>query len=680
MDDSRTQRVLSGMRPTGPLHLGHYHGVLKNWLTLQHRYECFFFVADWHALTTEYEQPGEIARWSFEMVVDWLAVGVSPSQACLFVQSRVPEHAELHLLLSMITPLGWLERVPSYKDQQAQLKEKDLATYGFLGYPLLQAADILIYRASWVPVGEDQVAHVELTREVARRFNHLYGAEPDFAARAEKAIDRLGPKNAELYRRLRRRYREQGDAEALEVARALLAGQTALSVADRERLLGYLEGDSRAILPEPAPLLAPQSKMVGLDGRKMSKSYGNTIGLREGPEQVEKKLRTMPTDPARVRRSDPGNPENCPVWSLHQVYSDEARRAWVWEGCTQAGIGCVDCKRPLIEAVQAELEPIRERAQALAADPAAVEAVIDRGCERAREIAADTLDTVRRVMGLRGAAAVSETPEGPARPAQQEMPFALVQGKPLTVLPTDLYIPPDALEVILEAFEGPLDLLLYLIKRQNLDILDIPIADITRQYMDYIAMMKVLKLELAAEYLVMAAMLAEIKSRMLLPRPVAEDGEEDDPRAELVRRLQEYERFKDAAERLDALPRVERDVFPAAAEPPPAARTRPLPDVKLKELLLAFREVLLRAELLAHHHVQREALSVRERMSDILDRVRGAAFVAFTALFAPDEGRLGVVVTFLAVLELVKEGLVDVVQTEPFAPIHLKAAAAAEET
>ncbi len=397
---AQNQRVLSGMRPTGRLHLGHYHGVLKNWIELQHSYECLFFVADWHALTTHYEQPQMLAESVWEMVVDWLAAGISPGAAKLFIQSRVPEHAELHLLLSMMTPLGWLERVPTYKDQQEKLKEKDLSTYGFLGYPLLQSADVLIYKAGLVPVGEDQVAHLEVTREVARRFNHLYGREPGFAEKAEAAIDKMGKKNARLYRDLRRRYQEQGDTQALEVGRALLETQQNISLGDRERLFGYLEGSTKLILVEPQPLLAKTSKMPGLDGQKMSKSYGNTISLREAPEMVEKKIRTMPTDPARVRRTDPGDPDKCPVWALHQVYSDEAVHQFVQQGCREAGIGCIECKQPVIDAVLRELTPIQERAQEYEADPAAVRAIIAEGCEAARDMARETLDEVRRSMGL----------------------------------------------------------------------------------------------------------------------------------------------------------------------------------------------------------------------------------------------------------------------------------------
>ena len=393
-------RVLSGMRPTGRLHLGHYHGVLKNWLELQHEFECFFFVADWHALTTHYEDPSLIPESTREMVIDWMAAGINPGSATLFIQSRVPEHAELHLLLSMITPLGWLERVPSYKDQQERLKEKDLATYGFLGYPLLQSADILMYKAGRVPVGEDQVAHVELTREIARRFNHIYGREPSFEEKAEEAKRRMGKKSAKLFDKLKRAYQEQGDQEALEVARALLNDQGNITMADRERLFGYLEGGGRVILPEPAPLLTKASKMPGLDGQKMSKSYDNTIALRDEPAEVERALRTMPTDPARVRRTDPGDPEKCPVWQFHQVYSDESVKEWVQAGCRSAGIGCLDCKQPVIESVLGELAPMRARAAEYAGDPDLVRNVINEGCERARDVARETMEEVRHAMSL----------------------------------------------------------------------------------------------------------------------------------------------------------------------------------------------------------------------------------------------------------------------------------------
>jgi len=388
------------MRPTGPLHLGHYHGVLKNWLKLQNEYECFFFVADWHALTTEYENPQIIPANVWDMVIDWLAVGINPGSAKLFIQSRIPEHAELHLLLSMCTPLSWLERVPSYKDMQEKLSNRDLTTYGFLGYPLLQTADIIIYKAGYVPVGEDQVAHVELSREVARRFNFLYGREPGFEEKAEKAAGKMGKKNNRLYHELRMAYQEQGDTVALDKARALLEAQQNISLGDKERLFGYLEGGGKIIFPEPQSLLTHAPKMPGLDGQKMSKSYGNTISLREEPNRVEAKIRTMPTDPARVRRKDPGDPDKCPVWSLHQVYSNEEVKSWVQKGCRSAAIGCLDCKKPLIEAILKEQAPIRERALEYEEDRDTVRGIIAEGCEAARSVARDTLEEVREAMCL----------------------------------------------------------------------------------------------------------------------------------------------------------------------------------------------------------------------------------------------------------------------------------------
>jgi tryptophanyl-tRNA synthetase len=395
-----SERVLSGMRPTGLLHLGHYHGVLKNWVQLQNEYPCLFFVADWHALTTHYDTPEVIEKNVWDMVIDWLAAGVDPSQATLFIQSKVPEHAELHLLLSMSTPLGWLERVPTYKDQQEKLKDKDLATYGFLGYPLLQSADILIYRATQVPVGEDQVPHIEMTREVARRFNNLYGKEPGFEVKALEAAKRLGGKRAKLYLDLRNRYQEQGEETALEQAKAMLGDSQNLSLADRERLFGYLEGGRKLILAEPKALLTDAARMPGLDGQKMSKSYSNTISLREKPDDVSQKIRKMPTDPQRVRRTDPGDPEKCPVWQLHQVYSDDKQKAWVQEGCKTAGIGCLQCKEPIIDAVIRELSPMRERAAAYIDDPSLVRNIIADGCERARQMASETMREVREGMGL----------------------------------------------------------------------------------------------------------------------------------------------------------------------------------------------------------------------------------------------------------------------------------------
>ncbi|MGL4409217.1 tryptophan--tRNA ligase [Zoogloea sp.] len=394
------ERVLSGMRPTGRLHLGHYHGVLKNWVRLQAEYPCLFFVADWHALTTNYDNPKVIEDSVWDMVVDWLAAGVDPNQSTVFIQSRVPEHAELHLLLSMMCPLGWLERVPTYKDQQEKLSAKDLSTYGFLGYPLLQSADILIYRADKVPVGEDQIPHVELTREVARRFNHMYGREPGFEEKAKEAVKKLGSKRAKLYEEFRTRFQQNGEEDALERGKALLEEAQSLSLGDRERLYGYLEGGGKVILPEPGVLLTEASKMPGLDGQKMSKSYGNTIFLRDDSETVSKKIRTMKTDPQRMRRTDAGDPEKCPVWQFHLVYSSDETRSWVTQGCKSAGIGCLECKQPLIDAVQKEQDAMRERAQPYLDDPSLVRSIVADGCDKARKLAQETMREVREAMGL----------------------------------------------------------------------------------------------------------------------------------------------------------------------------------------------------------------------------------------------------------------------------------------
>lgn len=393
-------RVVSGMRPTGALHLGHYHGALKNWVKLQSELPCLFFVADWHALTTHYDDPSVIETSTWEMVIDWLAAGVDPSQATLFIQSRVPEHAELHLLLSMATPLGWLERVPTYKDQQEKLADRDLATYGFLGYPLLQAADVLIYRASQVPVGEDQVPHIEIMREIARRFNHLYGKEKGFEEKALAATKKLGSKRAKLYLELRTQFQEKGDDEALEQAKAMLDDAQNLSMIDRERLFGYLEGSRKLILTEPQAMLTEASRLPGLDGAKMSKSYGNAIALREDAASVTKKVKTMPTDPQRVRRSDPGDPDKCPVWQFHQVYSTPEVKEWAAKGCRSAGIGCLECKQPVIDAILQEQQPMLERAQPYLDDPSLVRAIVADGCEKARKLAQDTMRDVREAMGL----------------------------------------------------------------------------------------------------------------------------------------------------------------------------------------------------------------------------------------------------------------------------------------
>ncbi len=397
---SQNQRVLSGMRPTGKIHLGHYYGVLQNWLELQQEFECFFFAADWHALTTHYENSQNIYEDSHEMVLTWLASGVNPSSSTIFLQSQVPEHAELHVLLSMITPLSWLERVPSYRDQQEKLRDMDLDTYGFLGYPLLQSADILMYRAGQVPVGEDQVAHVELTREIARRFNHIYGKDEGFEEKAEKAIAKMGKKQAAMYKSLRQAYQQDGQHDALKKARALLDSQKNISLNDQERLFGYLEGGGKVILPEPESLLTKDAKVPGIDGQKMSKSYGNTIALLDSQETVEKKIKTMPTDPARVRLSDPGDPGKCPVWEWHQQYSSEDVKTWVMSGCKNAEIGCIQCKGPVIDAIEKTLSPIRENADEYRKDKDLVKDILDEGAQKARAVASETLSEVKRAIGL----------------------------------------------------------------------------------------------------------------------------------------------------------------------------------------------------------------------------------------------------------------------------------------
>ena len=393
-------RVLSGMRPTGRMHIGHYHGALKNWIRLQEEHECLFFAADWHALTTHWEEPENIAESVWQMFIDWLAAGINPSRATIFIQSRVPEHAELTLLLGMVTPVGWLERVPTYKDQQQKLADRDLSNFGFLGYPVMMSADILIYRANMVPVGEDQVAHIEITRELARRFNYVYGREVGFEEKAQAAVKKLGSKKARRYNELRTQFQEKGDSAALEAAQQLLEDTQNLALGDRERLFGYLEGSRRVILPEPQPLLTETPRVPGLDGQKMSKSYGNAILLREEPDEVTRKIRTMQTDPARVRRTDPGDPLKCPVWGLHKVYSDQSTLDWVMQGCKTAGIGCLDCKQPVIDAIIREQQPIRERAQRYLDDPTLVRNIVADGCERARKLSEDTMRDVRESMGL----------------------------------------------------------------------------------------------------------------------------------------------------------------------------------------------------------------------------------------------------------------------------------------
>jgi tryptophanyl-tRNA synthetase len=323
-------RILSGMRPTGPLHIGHLTGALDNWVRLMETYECFYAIVDWHALTTDYADPKDVRDNVLEVATDWLAAGLDPTRSTLFIQSLVPEHAELHLLLSMIIPVPWLERVPSYKEQQSQLAEKDLSTYGFLGYPLLQSADIMIYKADAVPVGEDQAPHVELTREVVRRFNHFYGP----------------------------------------------------------------------VFPEPKTLLTEVPRVPGTDGRKMSKSYGNAVFLKDPPDVVRQKIKPMVTDPARKRRTDPGNPDICPVFDLHKAFSSRETQEWAAQGCRTAGIGCLDCKGKLIDHLLQRLEGIHARRPEFAARPDTVWDILRAGSQRAREVARATMEQVRSAMKI----------------------------------------------------------------------------------------------------------------------------------------------------------------------------------------------------------------------------------------------------------------------------------------
>ena len=394
------ERVLSGMRPTGALHLGHYHGALKNWVRLQSEMECYYFVADWHALTTHYESREVIEKNVYEMVIDWLAVGLDPNQCTIFLQSKIPEHAELFTLLAMGTPIGWLERVPTYKDQQEKLKDHDLSTYGFLGYPLLQSADILIYKAKYVPVGEDQSSHVELTREVARRFNHLYGREFDYEQRVQAVLSTLPPESAKRLEKSRKKFQEAGDLKALEGALGFINEQTQLNPQDRERLIGYMKGTGQEILIEPQTLLTQASRVPGLDGAKMSKSYNNSIAIREEKANLEQKIRRMPTDPARIKRTDAGDPGRCPVWQFHILYSNESTQEWVQKGCKSAAIGCLECKQPVIDGILREQQPMFERAEPYMSNPKIVREIVENGTNKARQVAQATMRDVRSAMGL----------------------------------------------------------------------------------------------------------------------------------------------------------------------------------------------------------------------------------------------------------------------------------------
>jgi tryptophanyl-tRNA synthetase len=370
-------RVLSGMRPTGKLHLGNYVGALRNWVALQDQYDCFFFIADWHALTTDYADTRSVKQNSLEVMIDYLAAGLDPERSTMFIQSHVLQHAELHLLFSMITPLGWLERVPSYKEQRENLKDKDLGTYGFLGYPLLQSADILIYQADFVPVGEDQVPHVELTREVARRFNFIY---PKQRYESSSRITRFD------------------EAQGSERNIIPQGGDMVRRPVTVSELIAY--DPSRMVFPEPKPLLTPSPKLPGTDGRKMSKSYGNTILLSEPEASLRQKLKTMVTDPARIRRTDPGNPDVCPVGDLHKIFSTAETMAKVNEGCRTAGIGCIECKQWASDSLWRVLGPMQERRQKYEANPKLAWDILEEGSKKARAVAEATMVEARDAANL----------------------------------------------------------------------------------------------------------------------------------------------------------------------------------------------------------------------------------------------------------------------------------------
>ena len=415
-------RVLSGMRPTGRLHLGNYMGALYNWVQLQHQYECYFFIADYHALTTDYADPSGIKDNIREVALDFLAAGLDPALCTIFIQSDIPAHAELHLLLSMITPVSWLERVPTYKDQQEQLREKDLATYGFLGYPLLQSADILLYQPAFVPVGQDQAAHVELTREVARKFNHLYFRRKGwlrvdegsrlFHASNNVEKPKFGVSKQLPGNKIAAFMKSLGSDCGCSPQNACQLHINAVAQGDKNKasaasawrqiltLNEELPEDQQEILPEPQVLLTPSPKLPGTDGRKMSKSYKNTILLSDPEPELRAKLKTMVTDPARIRRDDPGNPDVCPVFDLHKVFSTEETQQKVREGCTTAGIGCIECKGWVADAIVKELAPIQERRRYFEANPREVDAILADGNRRAAARAAITMQQVRTAVGL----------------------------------------------------------------------------------------------------------------------------------------------------------------------------------------------------------------------------------------------------------------------------------------
>ena len=388
------------MRPTGSLHLGHHFGVLKNWLELQSSYECYFFVADWHALTTDYEKSKNVSQHTLDIVATWLSVGLDPSQSTIFVQSSIKQHSELFLLLSMCTPLSWLERVPTYKETLNNFKDREINTLGFLSYPLLQAADILIYGADYVPVGEDQIAHIELAREVARRFNNLYGKDDDFKLKAINALEKIGSKNSKLYLSWTKKYQETGDKDALDSARSLIENLTNISSKDKSRLEGFIEGSGIMLLNEPQPLTTKVPKLDGLDGRKMSKSYKNTISLIEEDDLLQKKILSMQTDPSRIKKTDAGDPGKCTVWNLHKIFTENDLQKTIHKDCRSARIGCVDCKKILKKNISHEISPIRDRYHNFKSDQDNLQQILTTGCKKASEKAEKQVEIVRKAIGL----------------------------------------------------------------------------------------------------------------------------------------------------------------------------------------------------------------------------------------------------------------------------------------
>ncbi len=395
------KRVLSGIRATGKMHLGNYHGAIKGWLELQENddYDCYFFIADLHGLTTHYQDSANnLSNDTFDLIKDLLSTGIDPNKVTLFVQSAVPEHCELCVLLGMITPLSWLERIPTFKDQQQKLSDRDLSTLGFLSYPLLQSADILLYKPHLVPVGEDQLYHIELTREIARRFNNFYG-QKDLAENIDLILNKLHKELQDQINLLKSAYQQTGDDKALQQAYTLIESLH-LPEFETEVLEGFIIGNSRAILPNVQAMLTKDSKVYGLDGQKMSKSYHNTIAIGEDPDVVTVKIKKMPTDPARIKRTDPGDPLKCPVWNFHTLYSSADTQEYIDISCRTAAIGCLDCKKIVIDAINKEQAEIRERRLQLDLNPQIIIDIMNRSTEKARRVAKTTLDEVKAVMGI----------------------------------------------------------------------------------------------------------------------------------------------------------------------------------------------------------------------------------------------------------------------------------------